>query len=70
MNVALDAGAAVYVAVAVTLAVWIGLFVYLWRIDAQTRALKRTLEQTDRREQPAAPQARVTRVSAGEVVEK
>jgi CcmD family protein len=70
MNVALDAGAAVYVAMAVTLSVWIGIFVYLWRIDAQARALKHELEREDRRAQPAPPRATVTRVSEGEPVEK
>ncbi|MEI7769940.1 MAG: CcmD family protein [Chloroflexales bacterium] len=70
MNVALDAGAAVYVAMAVTLSVWIGIFAYLWRIDSQARALRREIEREERREQPAAPRATVTRVSAGEPVEK
>ncbi|MEI8306776.1 MAG: CcmD family protein [Chloroflexales bacterium] len=70
MNVALDAGAAVYVAMAVTLSVWIGIFVYLWRIDVQARALRRELEREDRREQPAPPRSTVTRVREGEPVEK
>jgi CcmD family protein len=70
MNVALDAGAAVYVAMAVTLSVWIGIFVYLWRIDSQARALKRELEREQRRTQPTSPRATVTRVSEGEPVEK
>jgi CcmD family protein len=70
MSVALDAGAAVYVAMAVTLSVWIGIFAYLWRIDSQARALKRELERDDRHERPASPRATVTRVSEGEPVEK
>jgi CcmD family protein len=55
---------------AVTLSVWIGIFVYLWRIDAQARALKRELERTEQREPPTPPRATVTRVSEGEPVEK
>jgi CcmD family protein len=70
MNVALDAGAAIYVAMAVTLSVWIGIFVYLWRIDSQARALKRALEREEQRELPDQPQATVTRVSEREPVEK
>ncbi|NNJ09987.1 CcmD family protein [Chloroflexales bacterium ZM16-3] len=70
MNVALDAGAAVYVAMAVTLSVWIGIFAYLWRIDSQARALKRELEREERREQPVPPRATITRVREGEPVEK
>lgn len=70
MNVALEAGAAVYVAVAVTLSVWIGLFVYLWRIDGQARALRRALQHEDRREEPAPTPVKVTRMRAGESAEK
>ena len=70
MNVALDAGVAIYVAMAVALSVWIGIFVYLWRIDAQARALKAALEREQQRDQPAAPRATVTRVREGEPVEK
>ena len=79
MNVALEAGVAIYVAMAVALAVWIGIFVYLWRIDSQARALKRALdrEQQDgrtvaRRDVSALPQATLTRVREveGEPVEQ
>jgi CcmD family protein len=73
----LDAGVAIYVAAAVALSVWIGIFVYLWRLDAQARALRQELERDRARpaEQHAdqgAPQATVTRVSrpAPEAVEK
>lgn len=41
----LEAGMALYVAMAVALAVWIGIFVYLWRIDAQARELRRKLDR-------------------------
>jgi CcmD family protein len=74
MNTMLDAGVAIYVAMAVALSVWIGIFVYLWRIDSQARALKKELErerQGGAAERPA-PRATVTRVSPaqGEAVEK
>jgi CcmD family protein len=76
MNVALEAGVAIYVAMAVALSVWIGIFIYLWRIDAQARALKQELER-ERSErgalaEPAAPRATVTRVrpAEGEKVEQ
>lgn len=70
MSNVLEAGVAIYVAMAVALAVWIGLFVYLWRLDAQAQALKKLLQQEpERGEQPrgqdliaAAPRATVTRV--------
>lgn len=75
MNVALEAGVAIYVAMAVALSVWIGIFIYLWRIDAQARALKKELERAEQAglgEPAAAPRATVTRVrpAEGEPVEK
>jgi CcmD family protein len=70
MNTFLEAGVAIYVAMGVALAVWIGIFIYLWRIDSQARELKRALER-DRaqagqgaEQSPGAPRATVTRVSA------
>ena len=75
MNSVLEAGTAIYVAMAVALSVWIGIFVYLWRIDAQARALKREV-QREREQRPYAeghaPRASVTRVgqSEGEPVEQ
>jgi CcmD family protein len=69
----LDAGVAVYVAMAVALSVWIGIFIYLWRIDAQARALRDELRREQQRApEPAAPRATVTRVrpAQGEPVEK
>ncbi len=70
MNSLLDAGVAIYVAMAVALSVWVSLFIYLWRIDSQARELKRQLERerakgTDE-QSPAPPRATVTRVSAAE----
>ncbi len=70
MNVALEAGVAVYVAMAVTLAVWLGIFAYLWRIDAQARELKRLVEREERNQPTSAPQSKVTRMRAGESLEK
>ncbi|NJN16085.1 MAG: CcmD family protein [Oscillochloris sp.] len=68
MNVALEAGVAIYVAMAVTLSVWIGIFIYLWRIDAQARALKRSLERehTEQALSSVAPKATLTRVREAE----
>jgi hypothetical protein len=76
MNNLFEAGIAIYVAMIVTLSVWIGIFIYLWRIDSQARALRRALEREYEREGPAAPQATLTRVSdtapapESEVIEK
>lgn len=53
----LEAGMAIYVAMAVALAVWIGIFVYLWRIDAQARELRRKLDRLPTGEQHEAPTA-------------
>ncbi len=66
----LEAGVAIYVALAVALSVWVGIFIYLWRIDAMARELKRQIErdraQAESGQRPAAPRATVTRVSAAE----
>jgi CcmD family protein len=43
----------IYVSLAVALAVWIGIFAFLWRLDRQARELRQRLEQTPRAEQPA-----------------
>lgn len=72
-----EAGVAIYVAMVVTLSVWVGIFIYLWRIDGQARALRRELERERQREAPPTPQATLTRVSEpgvstveSEVIEK
>lgn len=64
MNDFLEAGVAIYVAMAVALSVWIGIFLYLWRIDAHARQLRRDLDQLQQRapERPA-PRATITRVA-------
>lgn len=75
MNGLYEAGTAIYVAMAVALSVWIGIFAYLWRIDAQARALKRELQRERERlpgAESGAPRASVTRVgqAEGEPVEQ
>jgi CcmD family protein len=52
-----EAGIAIYVAMAVALAVWIGVFFYLWRIDAQARALRQRLDRRPEREEVPQPTA-------------
>lgn len=49
-----DAGIAIYMSLAVALVVWVGIFVFLWRLDVQARELRRKFEQAPRTE-PAAP---------------
>ena len=52
-NFLLDPGFAIYAALVVALVVWIGIFAFLWRIDRQTRELRRRLDQAPRAEAPA-----------------
>ena len=52
-NFLLDPGVAIYAALAVALAVWVGIFAFLWRVDRQTRELRRRLDEQPREEQPA-----------------
>ncbi|NJN67355.1 MAG: CcmD family protein [Chloroflexaceae bacterium] len=42
---------ALYIAMAVALIVWLGLFVYLWRLDGQARDLRRRLERYEHQPQ-------------------
>jgi CcmD family protein len=63
MSGILEAGIAIYVAMAVALSVWITLFIYLWRIDAQARELKRRLDQQPTAQERTLPNATITRVS-------
>lgn len=53
MNGLTDPGVALYVAAAVAVVVWLGIFAYLWRIDVRARALRRALDQ--RQADVAAP---------------
>ena len=57
MSTFLDAGVAIYVALAVALAVWIGIFAYLWRLDGQARELRRRLDAAPERIEQPAPTA-------------
>jgi CcmD family protein len=63
MSSILEAGIAIYVAMAVALSVWITIFVYLWRIDAQARELKRRLDQQPPVDVRNAPSATLTRIT-------
>ena len=58
MNFLLEPGVAIYMALAVALAIWIGIFAFLWRLDRQMRELRRRLDEEPRAEQPA-PRATV-----------
>lgn len=63
--------AAILVATAAVLSVWIAIFIYLWRIDAAARGLRRELERERERNEAAAPSAIVSRVrDSGEPVER
>lgn len=57
MNVLLDAGVAIYVAMATALIVWVGVFLFIWRIDQATKALVRHIDTRD--DAVAPPQARI-----------
>jgi hypothetical protein len=54
----LDPGVAIYIALAAALACWIGVFIFLWRIDRATHELRRRLEERPAPEQ-TAPRATV-----------
>ncbi len=56
MQVILDAGVAIYIAMAVALVVWVGIFVYLLRLDAHAKELSRLLAhvQTNGEQLPQA----------------
>ena len=53
MDLLLEPGLAIYLALAVALVVWIGIFAFLWRLDRQLRDLRQRLEEAPRAEQPA-----------------
>jgi CcmD family protein len=48
----------IYVALLVALVVWLGIFAFLWRLDRQTRELRRRLEQAPQADQ-LAPRATI-----------
>lgn len=53
MNFLLEPGLAIYLALAVALVVWIGIFVFLWRLDRRTQELRRRLDQAPPAATPA-----------------
>jgi CcmD family protein len=57
MNFLLEPAIAIYTAMAVALTVWIGIFVFLWRIDSATRELRRRLDEDAPAAPPTAPRA-------------
>ncbi|MFQ3632044.1 hypothetical protein [Roseiflexus sp.] len=57
MNFLLEPAIAIYTALAVALTVWIGIFIFLWRIDSATRELRRRLDEEAPVEPPASPRA-------------
>lgn len=57
MNVLLDAGVAIYVAMATALIVWVGVFLFVWRIDQATKSLAQQIATRDDTTEP--PRARV-----------
>ena len=65
MSIVLEAGTAIYVALIVALSVWIGIFVYLWRLDAQARELRRKLENMPEPEARTVPTATLRAQRAG-----
>lgn len=57
MNFLLEPAIAIYTALAVALTVWIGIFIFLWRIDRATRELRRRLDEETPAEPLNAPRA-------------
>ncbi|HMO56540.1 MAG TPA: CcmD family protein [Roseiflexaceae bacterium] len=55
MNFLLEPGIAIYMAMLVALAVWMGIFVFLWRLDRQAREIRRRLDQQADPIEPVAP---------------
>ena len=51
----------IYIAMAVVLVVWIGIFVYLWRVDALAHELRRRLDSQPEPSPTAEPTATLTR---------
>jgi CcmD family protein len=46
---------AMYVALIVTLAVWITLFIYIWRLDQRTTEIRKKLSQQEPSNEKKAP---------------
>ncbi|GAB4119072.1 MAG: hypothetical protein Fur005_10390 [Roseiflexaceae bacterium] len=61
MNFLLEPGIAIYTAMAVALAVWLGIFAFIWRVDQQARELRRRLDQPQA-ERTEAPRTMIEKV--------
>ncbi|WP_322512752.1 CcmD family protein [Chloroflexus sp.] len=61
---------AIFVATAAVLSVWIAIFIYLWRIDAAARALRRELEREREQNEAASPSATISRVREAGVADE
>lgn len=59
MNFLLEPAIAIYTSLAVALAVWIGIFVFLWRVDSAARELRRRLDEETPVEATPAPRATI-----------
>lgn len=66
MNFLLDPAYAIYIAMVVALAVWIGIFVFLWRIDRHVAELRRKFDQQAPVERPAPRATLETRTARPE----
>jgi CcmD family protein len=53
MNFLLEPGVAIYIAVAAALAVWLAIFLYLWRLDRRVQELRRAMREQPEPTQPA-----------------
>jgi len=62
--------AAIFVATAAVLSVWIAIFVYLWRIDTTARMLQRDLQREREQAETALPKAEVNRVRSTDVADE
>lgn len=62
-----DAGITIYIVLFVALAVWGGIFFYLWRIDTLAQELRRRLDNQQPHEAtPPTPRATLERRPPGE----
>ncbi len=59
----LEADGAIYIALAVALSVWVGIFFYLWRIDGQARKLQAKLDNLPPIDEQTQPSATLRRQS-------
>jgi CcmD family protein len=51
----------IYIAMVVALVVWVGIFIYLWRIDALAHELRRRLDSQPEPQPDSEPTATLTR---------